>query len=284
MIFSSTALGFLSRTTEGVVFGRSFFAAAAMLSLVALPLIVASDPRGAERDPPPRARGLLRGRQDEGGDDAADPAADLPVRRSRPARCSASAGSSATPRSSSSCSAPPRTSPRSKARLPAQLPARRRHDADQLRLRGVADREPQPAPESLCGGFRPAADGAGPERGRRRRPPPRPKGRNVEFIASVPEFDRQVGGVSAEVPRRRRSGGFRWRTPRRLAGGAARERRGQRRRRLRASGFTAAKRSIARAAVLDPAHGDRQRLGLLRDPGSGQRRSRCRSARARCCR
>ena len=33
-------------------------------------------PRGAERDPPPRARGLLRGRQDQGGDDAADPPAD----------------------------------------------------------------------------------------------------------------------------------------------------------------------------------------------------------------
>ena len=36
VIFSSTALGFLSRTSEGVVFGRSFFAASTMLSLVAL--------------------------------------------------------------------------------------------------------------------------------------------------------------------------------------------------------------------------------------------------------
>jgi phosphate transport system permease protein len=42
VIFQSTALGFLSRSTEGVVFGRSFFAASAMLSLVALPLVVAS--------------------------------------------------------------------------------------------------------------------------------------------------------------------------------------------------------------------------------------------------
>jgi phosphate transport system permease protein len=43
IIFSSTALGFFSReTTEGVVFGRSFFAAGAMLSLVALPLVVSS--------------------------------------------------------------------------------------------------------------------------------------------------------------------------------------------------------------------------------------------------
>lgn len=46
VIFSSAALGFLSRTTEGVVFGRSFFAASAMLSLVALPLIVASTREG----------------------------------------------------------------------------------------------------------------------------------------------------------------------------------------------------------------------------------------------
>ena len=43
----------------------------------------------------------------------------------------------------------------------------------------------QPA-ESLRGGFRPAADGPGPERGRRRRPPPRPKGWNVEFLNSPP--------------------------------------------------------------------------------------------------
>jgi phosphate transport system permease protein len=51
VIFSSTALGFLSRTTEGVVFGRSFFAAAAMLSLVALPLIVASTREGLNSIP-----------------------------------------------------------------------------------------------------------------------------------------------------------------------------------------------------------------------------------------
>jgi len=46
VIFSSTALGFLSRTSGGVVFGRSFFAASTMLSLVALPLIVASTREG----------------------------------------------------------------------------------------------------------------------------------------------------------------------------------------------------------------------------------------------
>ena len=51
VIFSSTALGFLSRTSEGVVFGRSFFAAAAMLSLVALPLVVASTREGLQAIP-----------------------------------------------------------------------------------------------------------------------------------------------------------------------------------------------------------------------------------------
>jgi phosphate transport system permease protein len=51
VIFSSTALGFLSRTSEGVVFGRSFFAAGAMLSLVALPLIVANTREGLSSIP-----------------------------------------------------------------------------------------------------------------------------------------------------------------------------------------------------------------------------------------
>jgi phosphate transport system permease protein len=51
VIFSSTALAFLSRSTEGVVFGKSFFAAGAMLSLVALPLIVASVREGLNSIP-----------------------------------------------------------------------------------------------------------------------------------------------------------------------------------------------------------------------------------------
>ncbi len=42
LLFQSPALGFLSRSSQGVVFGRSFFAAGAMLSLVGLPLVVAS--------------------------------------------------------------------------------------------------------------------------------------------------------------------------------------------------------------------------------------------------
>jgi phosphate transport system permease protein len=51
IIFTAPALGFLSRTTDGVVFGRSFFAAGAMLSLVALPLVVGSVREGLQAIP-----------------------------------------------------------------------------------------------------------------------------------------------------------------------------------------------------------------------------------------
>src|SRR4051794_32448343 len=51
IIFTAPALGFLSRTTDGVVFGRSFFAAGAMLSLVALPLVVGSVREGLQSIP-----------------------------------------------------------------------------------------------------------------------------------------------------------------------------------------------------------------------------------------
>jgi phosphate transport system permease protein len=52
VIFTTGPLGFLSRqTSEGIVFGRSFFAAAAMLSVVALPLIVASTREGLQAIP-----------------------------------------------------------------------------------------------------------------------------------------------------------------------------------------------------------------------------------------
>jgi phosphate transport system permease protein len=51
VIFTSPALGFLTRSSDGVVFGRSFFAAAAMLSLVALPLVVGSVREGLQAIP-----------------------------------------------------------------------------------------------------------------------------------------------------------------------------------------------------------------------------------------
>jgi phosphate transport system permease protein len=51
LLFQSPVLGFLSRTSGGVVFGRSFFAAGAMLSLVALPLVVANVRQGLQAIP-----------------------------------------------------------------------------------------------------------------------------------------------------------------------------------------------------------------------------------------
>jgi phosphate transport system permease protein len=50
-LFETRSLGFLSRTSGGVVFGRSFFAAAAMLALLGLPLVVASVREGLQAIP-----------------------------------------------------------------------------------------------------------------------------------------------------------------------------------------------------------------------------------------
>ncbi len=50
-LFELHGLGFLSQTTHGVVLGQSFFAAAAMLSLVGLPLVVASTREGLQAIP-----------------------------------------------------------------------------------------------------------------------------------------------------------------------------------------------------------------------------------------
>jgi phosphate transport system permease protein len=51
LLFEAPWLGFLSRTSGTVVFGRSFFAAAAMLSLLALPLVVSSVRAGLQAIP-----------------------------------------------------------------------------------------------------------------------------------------------------------------------------------------------------------------------------------------
>jgi phosphate transport system permease protein len=52
LLFESTWLGFLSDTaSDGVVFGKSFFAAGAMLSLVALPLVVSTVREGLQAIP-----------------------------------------------------------------------------------------------------------------------------------------------------------------------------------------------------------------------------------------
>lgn len=51
LLFRSPVLGFLSQTSGGVVYGRSFFAAGAMLSLVALPLVVTTVREGLQAIP-----------------------------------------------------------------------------------------------------------------------------------------------------------------------------------------------------------------------------------------
>ncbi|MGZ4342154.1 MAG: PstA family ABC transporter permease [Solirubrobacteraceae bacterium] len=51
LLFESPVLGFLSETSGGVVYGRSFFAAGAMLSLVALPLVVGAVREGLQAIP-----------------------------------------------------------------------------------------------------------------------------------------------------------------------------------------------------------------------------------------
>jgi phosphate transport system permease protein len=51
LLFEAPALGFLSRISGGVVYGRSFFAAAAMLSLVGLPLVVTNVRAGLQAIP-----------------------------------------------------------------------------------------------------------------------------------------------------------------------------------------------------------------------------------------
>jgi phosphate transport system permease protein len=51
LLFESPVLGFLSQKTNGIVLGRSFFPAAAMLSLVALPMVVANVREGLQAIP-----------------------------------------------------------------------------------------------------------------------------------------------------------------------------------------------------------------------------------------
>ena len=51
LLFEAPALGFFSQTSHGIVLGQSFFAASAMLSLVALPMVVATVREGLQAIP-----------------------------------------------------------------------------------------------------------------------------------------------------------------------------------------------------------------------------------------
>ena len=88
LLFESPALGFLSRTLRGVVFGRSFFTAGAMLSLVGPAAGGHQRPRRAPGDPRPRPRGVIRPRQDEDRHHSPRPACPPRVPLSSPERSS----------------------------------------------------------------------------------------------------------------------------------------------------------------------------------------------------
>ena len=78
IVFQNGAFSFLSFTAAGgAVFGKSFLTAGAIMSLIAVPLVVGAHPRGAAGDPTARARGLLRARQGQGLDHPAGAAAGL---------------------------------------------------------------------------------------------------------------------------------------------------------------------------------------------------------------
>ena len=80
LLFESPALGFLSRSSGGVVFGRSFFAAGAMLSLVALPLVVANVREGLQAIPAHvREASYARGQDQVRDDPPGAPAGRAPV-------------------------------------------------------------------------------------------------------------------------------------------------------------------------------------------------------------
>ncbi len=81
LIFQQSFFSFLSFTAEGdAVFGRSFFTAGAMMSLIALPLIVGATREALQSIPAPRPRGLLRARQGPDLDDPPRAAAGLAAR------------------------------------------------------------------------------------------------------------------------------------------------------------------------------------------------------------
>ena len=106
LVFSQSFLGFLSQNAaDGAVTGQSFLAAGAMMALLALPLIVGATREALAQIPDRMREASLRARQDPRHDDPPRAAALDPPEHRRAASCSAWAGSSATPRSSSSCSA-----------------------------------------------------------------------------------------------------------------------------------------------------------------------------------
>ena len=269
VIFSSTALGFLSRSTEGVVFGRSFFAASAMLSLVALPLIVASTREGLNSIP----RHVREASYAVGKTKAATTRRIL-LPASRPQVATGAMLGLGRIIGDTAIIVVLLGATQNFAPVEGVgFPLNYLRGAGTTLTNFVYEASPtgnlnQPA-ESLCGGFRPLADGPSPKRRRRRHPPPRPKGWNVEFLTSPPPPIRRL---ELEDPAAATAGRARPPQPGRTA-------------------------AAPRRPAASPAPGARSaprssRSGAWRSTTSPSptptetrsKASRCRSARARCCR
>ena len=195
---TAPALGFLSQTTHGVVLGQSFFAAAALLSLVGLPLVVASTREGLQAIPShvreasyavgktkiattrrvllPAARpSVITGTMLGLGRVISDTAIVLLL-----------LGGTLT---FSTANSTPVLGP---------APRHRRH-ADRLHLLQRADRRREPAVEGLRGGVRADADGARAQPRRRRRPQSLAEGGHVEVRKPPPV--RRLTGNEGYAPR-----------------------------------------------------------------------------------
>ena len=148
-----------SPPSGGAVFGRSFLTAGAMMSLIALPLVVGATREGAAGDPRARARGVLRARQDEDRHDPARAAAVGARRTSRPASTLGMGrivGDTAIVVILLGATLQHRAA---RAACPGVgAAARHRLHADELRLQQLAGRRGQRAAEGLRRGVRAAAD------------------------------------------------------------------------------------------------------------------------------
>ena len=191
-----------------------------MLSLVALPLRRLDGPGGAAGDPQPRARGLLRGRQDEDRDDPAGAAAG----RAAVGDHRHMLGIGHVIGDTAIIVAAARRHPDVPGRRHVPLlgdAARHRRTLTSYIFDNAPDRRPQPAQQGLRGGVRAAADRARAERRRRRvrapregaamelsTPPPvrRLTGRRgtVTAAAAAPRSRRPVNGNGAPRQRHRR--------------------------------------------------------------------------------
>ena len=159
LMFSRPFLAFLSQTSAGgSVFGRSFLTAGAMMSLLALPLIVGATREGLAQVPAHvREASYALGQGEDHDDPQGAAALDPPQHRGR-----GDAGAGADHRRHGDRRDPARrdAAPGRRGRGAAALDAaRHRRHADELRQILLARGRRQSGGKGLCGGVRAAADG-----------------------------------------------------------------------------------------------------------------------------